>query len=462
MSCQFTGLEMPESLSDLLLEPFRGLERRDEMRRRLTLHGDPIPSLKDIESWKIGAIVQDALSRPFIPTEGDVDVAIAMTMKARAHYWNHYKTPQDYIAKVMRDPGSWKVSMTSITCFTGPAGVGKSSFTNALARVMPAPRYGVDIGAGHRANVLGCWRFSAEGQRTAMGICSNLAPAELMLNKRYRLEELTKRNSRVAYRDFIGLLIMDEMQSVTQDQLGSTRLTEIIWNLALVGSPFMFVANYSACHKLLMRAEEEIDRIMEEPMVLLPCSPDSKDWSEYLEEVARILGPSLRVNLSVHRNFIFRLSAGLKRYVVKLFVRAYVSSTMAGRTFVDVDDIQNAYDDVSYSQYRHRVESIMDAFTSSGPVSRTGKNDCPFGAPQVVAEVYARLDAENRSRSFAKAVASQDFTRTSDIRQIAAEKIGLLASQPKESKPTNKSPPKKAASAAELYEAELLRNQRKK
>ncbi|MEI6117642.1 MAG: hypothetical protein WCP99_24140, partial [Burkholderiales bacterium] len=246
-----------------------------------------------------------------------------------------------------------------------------------------------------------------------------------------------------------------EMQSITQSATARHELEKTLWQLGLLGTPLLFAVNYSAAHKLLDAPEEIQDRLLLKPMILLPSLPDSQDWADYLNEVGRILGPTLHCDLIANRNQLFNFTAGLRRYVILLIVRAYQLAWSENRRFVTMQDLNRAYGNGDYGVARKRVERIVKELICGGASGKTSQDDCPFPIPEAISQAYARHDKEHKAREFSKSFIAQELAAEARARNLNDGGVAQATFAPKMSKTSSKSRSNRSKTAAELHEAEI-------
>ncbi|MBN8779571.1 MULTISPECIES: hypothetical protein [unclassified Thiobacillus] len=101
------------------------------------------------------------------------------------------------------------------------------------------------------------------------------------------------------------------------------RATQILLSMSYLGLPMVNIANFSLVHKLMQRPQEDRQRLLAKPCVLVPDSPESQDWIQTLATYRAVASDVLVYDPVNDAKYIFLLSAGIKRLVVRLLVLGY-------------------------------------------------------------------------------------------------------------------------------------------
>src|SRR5690606_33800928 len=132
---------------------FDGLELRDNVRQRVTRVSMPKRPLTNLEHHLVRAEIANLLGQLYIPTSADMDLFIELIHVMKAHCHTVYTTDQEYLKNIYRasdgksDLDNAQARFSSPICLTGPAGVGKTTFLEALKRLLPG-RKDIELGRG--------------------------------------------------------------------------------------------------------------------------------------------------------------------------------------------------------------------------------------------------------------------------------------------------------------------------
>ena len=81
----------------------------------------------------------------------------------------------------------------------------------------------------------------------------------------------------------IALIGVDEFQGIAAASSANTRAAAAILEVASLGPPVFYIANYSLVYKFLGRAQQEQHRLLPRPVVVHVDPPGSDDWRATLE-----------------------------------------------------------------------------------------------------------------------------------------------------------------------------------
>jgi len=270
-----------------------------------------------------------------------------------------YDDAINYLRHVYEKAPPTEGPASTAICLTGLAGVGKSTLARAIERLMQIDEC-IFIDHGHDPFPSNhCISVSFREHRTIAAVLKKISyPDGESVPPRARVDVLAKQVRWRAFRDFSLLMVADECQFITRGKDANTVATDILMTLMGIDVPLAFVANYSLCHKLKRRPQEDRHRLLCRPIVMDPEVPGSDDWREYLAECTRVAGRWLRISVEDDEQTIFRMSFGIKRIVVHLLCLAYRHMVQDGRKTVTLKDLQEAYLSPD-NMHRREVEELL-------------------------------------------------------------------------------------------------------
>jgi hypothetical protein len=258
---------------------------------------------------------------------------------------------------------------------------------------------------------------------------------------RRQLTSLTDRTERRAHRDGISLLTADECQFFTQSANANTAISKALLLLGSLGVPFIFCSNYSLGHKLKDRPQEERQRLLCSPIVLLPDHHESEDWRDYLAECKRVAGDWLDIDVINDAASIHHYSFGLKRLVVRLIVIAYRHMAESGEKKIKLAQIQRAYLSTDYSVNRVDVETLIRISINSTTSAKEKHLLCPFDLPPTVQAALSEQSRKARDALVTKRYVESSMTAEERSASNIAKKKDIDADNavpPKPKSPTRR------------------------
>lgn len=339
-----------------------------EIIERVGVQPRALHALKSQSEHDAARQLERALQEVFVPTTQIVSLLRRLYATARAYTIEAYPTMDTYLRGIYsigsREP--WQAAI----CITGLAGVGKSAVFKALSRLMPET---CDVDVPGHANITA---RSLERLIMPPGLTSM---ASLLRETELGSEVLAKNTltARAVYRDGVALIGIDEFQGIAAASTANTRATAAILEVASLGPPVFYIANYSLVHKFLGRAQQEQHRLLSRPFVVHVDPPGSDDWLATLEGYKSIAADVLCFDPRADGDEIHRLTAGIKRFVIALIVVAYRVVRGRGQHKVGIDDLREAYKSLDYSIYRGDVEALT-RLAIEGRLSKRKDLVCPF------------------------------------------------------------------------------------
>ena len=339
-----------------------------EIIERVGVQPRALRGLKDQSEDDAASLLEHALQEVFVPTTQIVQLLRRLYATARAYSAKEYPTMEAYVRGIYsvgsREP--WQ----SVTCITGLAGVGKSAVFKALFRLMPKT---VEVDVPGHANI------SARSLERLVMPPGLTSMASLLRETEHGSEVLAKNalTARAVYRDGIALIGVDEFQGIAAASSANTRAAAAILEVASLGPPVFYIANYSLVYKFLGRAQQEQHRLLPRPVVVHVDPPGSDDWRATLEGFRSVAPGVLCFDPGADGDEIHRLTAGINRSVIALSVVAYRMVRGRGQHKVGVGELREAYKSLEYSIYRTDVEALT-RLAIEGRLSKRKDLVCPF------------------------------------------------------------------------------------
>ncbi len=357
---------------------FTNLDDLQEIRDRVSLHVKPIESLGDIDVETACQQMQTAWSNVFIPGPEHCLILQRHVKRAMAFAKDRYPSFRQYLSNC--DQGVPQELRPSIWCFTGLAGVSKSSLIGALERLFNSQHTHEEQVCGHQLHLQPIKSIRIDSNLSISGVLRRLAgPVSLLDRKAMSQANLEGHVRQMLHARCTVTLVVDEMQFLTQSKSASTQTSKLIWIAGCLGVPLTYVANYSLGHKLFERPQEEIDRLLNTPIVLDPPMADSPHWHSVVDEYIKVSPASFGISAKEHADELHRLSAGMFRSLQYLLIHAYRIANLRGfAKSITIDDVRSAYQGSEYSGQRKTIEAIASLKVSNFLLGKRRDLTSPF------------------------------------------------------------------------------------
>ena len=413
--------------------------------------------LQGLESMSIG-IACDAilaeLREIFVPTASCCRIISEVLQSALSHAESHYPDRKSFLANAYKAD---LVFDPQVPIFlTGLAGTGKTQLAKAILRLL-GPDRDIHVGHGHgNFPLVAASRIAVEGRLTLASVLRRLTDPSFSGEHGALCGRGLDQNS-TKWQYIIGacLIILDELQFLTQSDKANTVIAKTILRMTFVGPPLLVIGNFSLGHRLLTRRHEERQRLLARPCVLLPDPPASPDWEEVLSEFQKALPDVFAFSFVLRRQQLWTYCAGLKRVLVHLLVLAYRRTRVSGRHVVNWLDIESAYCSSTFSVMRRDVESMIGQAIDGTKLSKDLQ--CPFDIPKAELESYPESLRECRGRALSEAV-GRSVLNANETRNLHALREHLDEGRPS---PVVNSKNQGAGRSARITADDLINNGRK-
>jgi hypothetical protein len=239
----------------------------------------------------------------------------------------------------------------------------------------------------------------------------------------------------------------DECQFISFGASANTKVTNTLISLLYLDIPFVYVSNYNLIHLLKKRWQHERDRLLCDPVVMLPELRDSDDWRNFIDECQRVAGGWLKIDARKDGGQLHGYTFGIRRMLVDLICVSYRLMRQRKLKAADMSLIKDTYGSAMYSEHRRDVEQLL----SHSPTSDSLPDDlrCPFDLQLDYEKQYQdgiRQQEQDISRKIVEAALN-----TVEKRELyeARASSGATMSEERQEKPRRRERPK----AEELMES---------
>ena len=394
-----------------------------ELRREATVTVAPLTDLHALPLETASLKLKVALRTVFHPTTQCLDILQRMLGTAHAHCQVRYPDTQSY----MRGIYSEKAPLPDFSppiCLTGLPGTGKTELLKSFFRMLDK-RNEVSLDPYHppfRLN--GPWLATVQAKNTSISVLSALAGEE------GKTDLLVNKCRKLAFRDGIPFLLTDELQFTTGSDSANTRVTQLLLSLGLIGIPCIFAANFTLLWRLKHRPGEEQERLLSEPIILLPDLADSQDWSDTLNAQRNVASDYLLFDPVTDARTLHVYSGGRKRAMSMLILIAFRAEYRRGGR-VDCQALHRAYHSTEYSVFREENEIIMRQTIQNRPDTKRKDLWCPLPLPAGASQQFLASNLAVQEAQIGHAELMNSLT-AAEHQTIAA------ASEQRKSKPSGK------------------------
>lgn len=393
-------------------ERFTPLLDDEEIFRRARVVVPPLKDLCSLPDEAAYQVLEASLKRVYYPTSQCVALLREWAGLAHAYCCVQYPSRRVFLTRVYDKSPPLQYAV-QLVCFTGMAGLGKTQLIQAFERIQIANAFVTADEHHDPFPMRSTWSTKVEGRNSSRQVLLRLSGIP------DAGEDIIHRARKRAYRDGVAFVGIDEFQFVTQSSKANSLVTQILLSISYLGLPTVYVANYSLVHKLMRRPQEDRQRLLAKPLVLLPDPPESEDWIQTLAALKAVAPDVLVFDPTKDARDIYLFSAGIKRLVVQLLVQAYrISRQLRGPTAtVDIKDIEAAYRSPMFTSDRIDVEIIARQEIEG----RMIREDLwsPFGKPQrhtaregVSGNDRANVFAEAREERVAEEALKSSLTKS--------------------------------------------------
>lgn len=366
------------SIEQQWLHWFDRLSTNDAIRSAAYSPGIPIQTEQNMPACDVLKKLDTAWKEIFLPGPQHLRILRMLVDQAMSFSRSTFPTLKEYNRQRSSEVSS-VATQPSIYCLSGIAGVSKSSLLKAFERICRIGSGNPMVTDGQQLVLLPVRRISIEANSSTNAVLISLANRAAIRGKKPSdINELLKHLRDSLRATCTASVALDELQFFTQSTSASTKTVQLIMALASLGAPLIYVANYSLCHKLTKRPNEETDRLLSNPIILEPPAADSAYWIEVVTEYQAVSPAHFRLDPRANAQELHRLTAGLFRKLRLLLLAAYRLAVDRGISFVTMEEVRLAYRSSHYSVHRKDVEDLASLAVSDLLAERRQDLVCPF------------------------------------------------------------------------------------
>lgn len=406
---------------DSILNPwaarFEALLDADTIRKRAAVEVTPLVGLNRLPAELAAKQLEIRLKTVFYPTSQCVAVLQRFVGAAYAHCKVTYPTPKAFMAGVYATDVPLEKFAAPI-CLTGLSGTGKTELIKAFIRLQSADDT-VETDNNHPPFPLnGAWLVTILARCTPKDVLMALSGSSASP------PELVDMCRKLAFRNGVPFLCADEFQFATGSSSANARVTQMLFCLAYIGLPFVYVANFSLLRRLQKRPEEDQQRLLSDPIVLMPDALGGKDWLMTLRTQQSVAPDVLQFDPTNDAKNLHAYTAGRKRAMVTLIMIAYRTEYPRGGV-VNLDALRRAYQSPQFARYRVESEILASQIVRNAPDKKRHDLWCPVPLPEDAAASF--LDATLQARCDQVAQSELRSALTGKERKAAEEIERVLA-----------------------------------
>lgn len=401
---------------------------QDFIKERARVRPQPVGNLYEINIELACRRLKDTLHATFYPTRQCIEILQRLVGVTYAHAVETYPSKQAFISKIYaeeKDPPGFAKPI----CLTGLSGIGKSEILNALNRIA-GQETSIQVDPHHPP-------FLIKGPRllTLKTLSTPIQIAKSLFNVDVNADTLASQCRKKAFRDGIPFFMIDESQFATSSSTANARITQILLSLSYIQIPFIFSANYSLLHRLLLRPEEDRQRLISDPIFLVPDSWSSDCWIHTLEALLEAASNVLNFDPVKDAKKIHAWTAGRKRALIDLITFAF-RNQHPYKKVVDIRSLENAFRSAEFTDYRNDSETISNQTTLKQPNQKRKELWCPIPTSKIIENQFSDEATSNRDELVAEIELKSSLT--SSERQ-AIQEIDLLVNNKKDKRNSTKS-----------------------
>jgi hypothetical protein len=361
------------------VDRYRSLLDPVSIKERALVKPKPLEKLFEINIELACNKLKDSLETAFYPTRQCVDILQRLVGVAYAHSIEVYPSNQAFISRIYddRDNEDDSNDFAAPICLTGLSGIGKSEILKAFKRLVGQETY-IKVDTHHPP-------FHIRGPRlmTLKTLSTPTQIAKSLFNVDVNAANLASQCRNKGFQDGIPFFMLDESQFATASSTANARITQILLSLSYIGIPFLFSANFSLLHRLLKRPEEDRQRLLSKPIILLPDEWESECWINTLRTLKEVAPDVLKFDPVNDAKKLHGWTAGRKRALVGLIIIAFRYQHASGKE-LNIQALEKAYLSPEFYDYRHDSEIIANQIATNQANRQRKELWCPIPIPESV------------------------------------------------------------------------------
>lgn len=384
-----------------------------EFKDKIRVEPSALHGLEDFPVDLAAEVLDKTLEKVHIPTDQEVAAMRRILAIAVAHALTYYTDTQSFVAGAYATKRNYNHEPTTVM-MTSEAGIGKSVLCAALKRLIgPIFMHKAAKGLPALPVVGGAFiRIHSDTRRVDV---LNLLAQELGIEVEFaRGDSKDSAHARkLLYMAGCMFIVVDELQFLTQSANANTVVAKTIEFLRSLGVPIFFVGNYSLAHKLQGRPQQDKQRYLTDPLIILPDPVSAPEYVEMLNAYARVSGGVVNIR-EIDREMFHWYTGGNKRVGRHLLVQAYRISRVRCEkkkvaTHITMADIQEAYAAPAFSSDREDIEICRKQLLEG----RQYRQDlwCPFELPKTQQSIQSELYKKVQEAHLANAVLTASMTQ---------------------------------------------------
>ncbi|MBB4843187.1 hypothetical protein HNP55_001706 [Paucibacter oligotrophus] len=357
-----------------------------------------LPSIEQLDLEDATRTLRKHLDSVYEPTDQDVQVVRRVLGEARSHVRSYYEDERAFVGTINSVDYLDSLPEPSTTIITSEAGVGKTSLSGAIQRVLgPTASQTATPDCGPLPIIGGVF-FKAHTAKTSIDML-NLIHGQLGGGFDFKRADVRTKQTlrRKLYREGCFFLVMDEIQSITQGKGSGAHAVQMLHMMRELKVPSFAIGNYNFGHRLMAQHDQDMQRFTHRPVIMFPEHSEHKDFIAYLKALRNSCGELLSFDPETEARAIHWMSNGVKRIIVSLIELTYSieRESKRGRDVkIGVEEMRSAYMSTQFSAFRTRVELVRSHLEEGKKIREDLR--CPFDLTDKQAQQQLRLAADAR------------------------------------------------------------------
>ena len=357
------------STSDFFSDRFEGPWDDEAIRFGIAVRAVPLCGLEKLAPAVAASRIRDSLRLVVVPTDQMISVIRELIGIAKAYCDRAYS---DEIAVLRLIYGSAPAPSNEdgrAICLTGLAGVGKSVVFESFCRLF-SETVKADIRNHACLELVPCWRVRIRDRASLSSLIQPFFRDRSLVRPHRTLDVASSE----AAAQGVALVLADEFQFITSSEANSL-MAKLLLQLTQIGPPIVYACNFSMVSALQRRPQQDRDRLLLDPIIVLPDQL-GPDWSSTVAECLNVAEELSLLSTQAATELLHDYSFGIKRHLRALLVRSYLQMRIEGKRHVTLEHVCTAYRSIEYSTMRATVEEL-----ALGVVTRTVRRSglyCPF------------------------------------------------------------------------------------